>query len=101
MYERADTEDSGLVSRIKIPVPVTYKSRLKISLMCMCIAMPMFLYGYWMTYIQQLDFQLIKSLYSVDLPSSTTIGLLNGCVPVGALVGALFSSVLINNFSRR
>lgn len=45
--------------------------------------------------IQQVDIEMLKSLYSIELASSTATGLLNGCMSIGAMFGALFSSVLI------
>jgi hypothetical protein len=42
-----------------------------------------------------------SKFFSIDLDDGTASGVLNGCIPVGALVGALISSILIAKFSRR
>lgn len=43
----------------------------------------------------------LKDIYSIDLDDSVTQGILNACVPVGALFGALSSSFIIAKLSRR
>ena len=81
---------------------ITYKSRGTITLMIMNLALGSFYFGYCIVYFGQLDIDTILKIidYQTD-DSSTAKGLLNGCIPVGALFGALSSSVLIANLSRR
>jgi hypothetical protein len=41
------------------------------------------------------------SVFQIDFDKGVMQGILNGCVPIGALTGALISSIVIARFSRR
>jgi hypothetical protein len=79
----------------------TYKSKGKISLVVLNIALSSFYFGYCIVYFGQLKIEEIKRIFSIDIEDNTAKGVLNGCTPLGALVGALVSSFLIAKFSRR
>lgn len=79
----------------------TYKSQLKISLIVLNIALSSFYFGYAIVYFGQLNINTIREIFNVDLEETTAKGVLNGCTPVGALIGALASSFLIKKLSRR
>jgi hypothetical protein len=81
---------------------ITYRSRVKITFMIINIALSSFYFGYCVVYFGQLDTQTMLHIIKYDeLNTSVAKGLLNGCIPVGALIGALSSSFLLKNLSRR
>jgi hypothetical protein len=80
---------------------VTYQSKLKISLIVLNICLSSFYFGYCIVYLGQIDIETIKKVFDIDLSPGTASGVLNGCIPIGALMGALSSSILIAKFSRR
>jgi len=67
----------------------------------MNIALSSFYFGYVIVYFGQLDIKSIKTIFNIDLDETTAKGILNGCIPVGALAGALGSSFLLKILSRR
>lgn len=79
----------------------TYKSRTKLTLMAMNIALSSFYFGYCSVYFSQLDIATVLDILNYDLNGNTAKGILNGCIPVGALIGAFFSSLFIRKLSRR
>jgi hypothetical protein len=80
---------------------VTYKSRSQITLIVFNITLSSFYFGYCLVYLGSTPTETYKDIYHITIEDSTTEGLLNGCIPVGALFGALGSSLLISRFSRR
>lgn len=82
-------------------VKKTYKSRQQITLIALNITLSSFYFGYCVVYFGQLDIEAILKILSFDIDPNLAKGLLNGCIPIGALFGALSSSFLINKFSRR
>ena len=80
---------------------VTYRSKAQITLIVLNIALSSFYFGYSIAYFGQLDIDMVLDLIGFEIDSSTAKGLFNGCIPVGALFGALSSSFLIKIFSRR
>lgn len=80
---------------------VTYQSKLHISLIVWNIALSSFYFGYSVVYLGQIETPTLQNIFSIDLSRGTTEGVLNGCIPIGALFGALSSSYFINRFSRR
>lgn len=90
------SEDAKLLE-----VKETFRSKFSISLMVFNIALSSFYFGYIIVYLGQIPIKTIKSLFEIDLDEGTASGILNGCIPVGALFGALSSSILIPKFSRR
>lgn len=80
---------------------VTYQSKLKISLMVLNICLSSFYFGYCVVYLGQIDPETLVKIFDIPLTPATASGVLNGCIPIGALLGALSSSVLIAKFSRR
>lgn len=79
----------------------TYKSRAQITLIVLNIALSCFYFGYCIVYFGQIQIEAIRDLIGFDVDLNVAKGLLNGCIPVGALLGALSSSILIKKFSRR
>ncbi len=66
------------------------------------ISLSSFYFGYCVVYFGQLDNETILDIINFDdLDVNVAKGLLNGCIPIGALFGALFSSVLLKCFSRK
>lgn len=80
---------------------MTYQSKLKISLIVWNIALSSFYFGYCIVYAGQIKTATLQKIYSISLDVGPTEGILNGCIPIGALFGALSSSILIPKFSRR
>ena len=60
-----------------------------------------FYFGYCLVYISTVDFAVVISVWDVPFPFETARGILTGCIPVGALIGALMGKKLIHLFSRR
>ena len=79
----------------------TYRSKLKISLVVLNITLSAFYFGYSIAYFGQLDIATMLNILDFDIDPSTAKGILNGCIPVGGLVGALCSSILIRKLSRK
>lgn len=79
----------------------TYRSRRSIAAMAWTIAMSLFHFGYFVLYITQIPIATLKEIYSIELEDGLTDGLLNGCIPIGGLVGALGSTFFISRYSRR
>jgi hypothetical protein len=69
--------------------------------MTWCIAVSFFIYGYFLVDVAQIPSYTLNEIYKIGLEAGLTIGLLNGILPVGGLVGALLSSFIIVRFSRR
>lgn len=69
--------------------------------MVLNIALSSFYFGYCVVYFGQIQIETVRDIVGFDVDLNVAKGLLNGCIPVGALLGALSSSVLINKFSRR
>jgi hypothetical protein len=65
------------------------------------IAISLFHFGYYLIYITQIPTDTLKEIYSIDLENGLTEGILNGCVPLGGLFGALGSSFFLEKYSRR
>jgi len=65
------------------------------------ISLSSFYFGYCIVYLGSIEIQTIKQVFGINVSDSVAEGLLNGCIPIGALVGALSSSLLISRFSRR
>ncbi len=80
---------------------MTYKSKLTISLIVWNICLSSFYFGYCIVYLGQIKTETLQDLFSIDISIGTTEGILNGCIPIGALIGALSSSFFIAKFSRR
>lgn len=79
----------------------TYKSKFQISSIVWCLSMSMFHFGYDLIYLTLIPTNTLKEIFGIELENGLTEGILNGCVPIGALFGALASSLFIHNFSRR
>jgi MFS family permease len=52
-------------------------------------------------YISTVDFNTVMMTFEVTMPTETARGILTGCIPFGALFGALLGKKLIHVFSRR
>ena len=60
-----------------------------------------FFFGYAIAYFGTFEFSTIAKLYSIEMDLNVAEGLLQGCIPVGAGVGALTTFILLKIFSRR
>lgn len=60
-----------------------------------------FYFGYCLVYISTVDFSVVMKVFHVNMPFETARGVLTGCIPIGALFGALLGKKLIHWFSRR
>jgi hypothetical protein len=60
-----------------------------------------FYFGYCLVYISTVDFTLVIDVWKVPFPLETARGILTGCIPIGALIGAILGKKLIHLFSRR
>ena len=60
-----------------------------------------FYFGYCLVYISTVDFDTVIKTFEVTMPTETARGVLTGCIPFGALFGALIGKKLIHVFSRR
>lgn len=80
---------------------VTYNSMFKIAVIVWNIAFSSFYFGYCIVYLGSIPIETLKDVFGITLDDGTAQGLLNGCIPIGALAGALSSSLLISRFSRR
>ena len=60
-----------------------------------------FYFGYCLVYISTVDFNTVMKTFEVTMPTETARGVLTGCIPFGALFGALLGKKLIHVFSRR
>jgi hypothetical protein len=78
-----------------------YKSKLMISLMTQSIALGFFFFGYCLVYLGSIPIDTILSVFGSNYSRGIAQGLLNGCIPVGGFLGAMFSSVITKHFSRR
>lgn len=79
----------------------TYKSMMLISMIAWTISLSSFYFGYCMVYLGSIPIQTLKTIFGITLSDSVAQGLLNGCIPIGALFGSLSSSLFISKFSRR
>jgi hypothetical protein len=59
------------------------------------------LHGCFFGHLGSLPIDTIIRVYSVDINKAVAQGLLNGCIPIGALVGAVSSAFIIQRFSRK
>ena len=75
----------------------------KIAAMVINIALCSFFFGYSIVYFSTLDVATMLSIFGKpdNLGQDLAEGLLNACIPFGALIGALGSSIFIKNLSRR
>lgn len=78
-----------------------HKSTYQLILISLTIALSSFYFGYTLIYMGAIPFKSIMLIYSITMNEGTAQGILNGCIPIGALFGALGSSLLINRSSRR
>ena len=83
------------------PSPQRYKSFIQILLVVSTVALGGFYFGYALAYMNAVDFDVVISTYKITWDSTTAEGLLNGCIPIGAGIGALITEILIKKFSRR
>jgi len=70
-------------------------------LICLNIALGSFYFGYSLAYLATIPIETTIKIFNIDLQPSVASGLLNGCIPVGGLLGAMGSSIIISRFSRR
>lgn len=78
-----------------------YKSFIHILLLVLTVALGSFYFGYTLAYLNAIDFDVVVRIYKVNWDHTTAEGLLTGCIPIGAGIGALITEILIQKFSRR
>lgn len=93
---KADFNDEALVVK-------KHKSTIFIFLVCINAALSAFYVGYSLVYISTFqDFQTIIDIYDIKIGGvDVTESVVTGCVPIGAMIGALLSSILLKKLSRR
>jgi MFS family permease len=65
------------------------------------LAASLFNYGYFLVYITQVPTITLQEIYHINLDEGVTESLLNGIMPAGGLLGAIFGLFFIRLFSRR
>lgn len=80
-----------------------HKSTLLIFCVCINASLSAFYAGYSLVYISTFEnFETIINIYDIRIGTQdVTESIITGCVPVGAMIGALISSILLKKFSRR
>lgn len=79
----------------------TYRSKGQIWLICLAFSMAAFYWGYTLIYFGAIPISTAVRVYHIHFDQATASGVINGCLPLGALFGALLSHLLISRFSRR
>lgn len=79
----------------------TYRSLLTASLIAINISLSSFYFGYSVIYLATIPFPTIASIYHIHEDSAFALGILNGAISLGGLIGSLLSSVLLEHLSRR
>ena len=69
--------------------------------MVLNICMSPYYFGYNLAYFGTFEYQNIKEIFHVTLEDNLANGLLQGCIPVGAGIGALGSFLLLKYLSRK
>jgi hypothetical protein len=69
--------------------------------MVLNICLSPFYFGYTITYLGTFTFTNISEIFHIDMSKETAQGLFNGCIPVGAGIGALTSFILLQKLSRK
>ena len=72
-----------------------------LSYACLNLALGYFYFGYSLVYLGAIPIKTIMKAYDITINQAVAAGLLNGCIPIGALFGALGSSFILARFSRR
>lgn len=83
------------------PLNIRYNSFPKLILMTLNICMAPFYFGYNLAYFGTFQFQSIKEIFGITLDENLANGLLQGCIPIGAGIGAFSSFFLLKYFSRK
>lgn len=65
------------------------------------IALSSIYFGYVQVYLGAIKIETIVKVYNVDFDQSLAQGLLNGCIPFGAIFGSLSIQLLLSKLSRR
>jgi hypothetical protein len=72
-----------------------HRSTIHISLLAWNTAISFFHFGYFLVYLGALPIDTVIRIYSVDINKAVAQGIMNGCIPIGALIGAVGSSFVI------
>jgi hypothetical protein len=78
-----------------------YRSLPRTICMIANISLSSFYFGYTMIYLTLIDLYTLIDHYSITIDHSVAQGILNACIPAGALIGALISRFVLQSFSRR
>jgi uncharacterized protein (DUF697 family) len=60
-----------------------------------------FYFGYTIAYFSSIDIEVLMDIYGITWSKNFAQGLFQGCVPIGAGIGAVSSSILLKKLSRR
>ena len=78
-----------------------YKSFMRVLLLGVNLSLSSFFFGYGIVYLGLFEFSNIAEIFSIEIDLSLAEGLLQGCIPIGAAIAALITSVLLKVLSRR
>lgn len=59
------------------------------------VALSFFYFGYCLIYLGALPFDTVMRIYKIEANKGVAQGIINGCIPIGALVGSVGSSCII------
>jgi len=78
-----------------------YKSKTKIIMICLNLSLAYFYFGYCLTYLATIPIDTVVLIFPTTIDPPLASGLLNGCIPIGGLMGALASSLILKHLSRK
>lgn len=74
---------------------------MQIFKMTASIALASIYFGYIQVYLGAIKIETIVSVYHIEFDQSLAQGILNGCIPFGAIFGSLSIQFLLSKISRR
>ena len=98
MFKESLNERNALVTADS---PRRYKSKRQLLFLSWSFALSSFYYGYILIYLGSIPIATVITAYNIQLTEGQAKGLLNGCIPVGAILGAYFIRPLMKRYSRR
>ena len=80
-----------------------HKSTVFIFFVCINAALSAFFIGYSLVYISTIqNFETIIKIYGIKIGGAdVTESVVTGCVPIGSMIGAILSSIMLKKLSRR
>ena len=79
----------------------TYKSQCQIMLIVLNTSLSCCFVGWGMDYFGAIPIDTALDIYHVTIDRHVAEGVINGCIPVGSLLGAFVCSLLTRRLSRR